>query len=68
MIQEGGGNHFKFAEDLASYICLKRWEKYRVRLFLVRIAVTSDFYSHVTPGENINQSVSWSWHGKTEKN
>lgn len=58
MIKEGGGNHFKFAEDLGSCICLKSSEESRVRLFLVKMAATSDFYSDVTPGENINQNGS----------
>lgn len=68
MKQKDGGNHFKFAEDLANCICFKRWEEFKVRLFVLRMEVTFDFYSGVTPGESINQNGSWWWHGKTEKN
>lgn len=54
--QEDGGNHFKFPEDLANCICLKRREEFKVRLFLLRMEITFDFSSGITPGENINQN------------
>jgi hypothetical protein len=56
MFNEKGNGSTWFAKDLAYGVYLTRWEVSKVRLFLVRMAATSDFHSDVTLGENINQS------------